>query len=111
MLACGTVSSTCGQVCSYPLALVRTRLQAPCKLLFCIPFIRLLLILIYYFVSDLEGPDTRTMVSVFREIWVKEGMVGLYRGITPNFMKVAPAVSISYVVYERCREALGVTMS
>ncbi|XP_025425812.1 calcium-binding mitochondrial carrier protein SCaMC-2-like isoform X1 [Sipha flava] len=89
LLACGTVSSTCGQVCSYPLALVRTRLQAPC----------------------LEGPDTRTMMSVFREIWLKEGVAGLYRGITPNFMKVAPAVSISYVVYERCREALGVTMS
>ncbi|XP_026685811.1 calcium-binding mitochondrial carrier protein SCaMC-2-A-like, partial [Diaphorina citri] len=28
LLACGTASSTCGQVCSYPLALVRTRLQA-----------------------------------------------------------------------------------
>ena len=27
-LACGTVSSTCGQLASYPLALVRTRLQA-----------------------------------------------------------------------------------
>lgn len=51
------------------------------------------------------------MVSVFKDIWSKEGPTGLYRGITPNFMKVAPAVSISYVVYERCREALGVTMS
>jgi len=50
------------------------------------------------------------MMSVFREIWIKEGMAGLYRGITPNFMKVAPAVSISYVVYERCREALGASM-
>lgn len=28
LLACGTVSTICGQVCSYPLALVRTRLQA-----------------------------------------------------------------------------------
>ena len=28
LLACGTVSSTCGQLASYPLALVRTRLQA-----------------------------------------------------------------------------------
>ena len=28
LLACGTISSTCGQLASYPLALVRTRLQA-----------------------------------------------------------------------------------
>lgn len=28
LLACGSTSSTLGQVCSYPLALVRTRLQA-----------------------------------------------------------------------------------
>jgi len=28
LLACGTVSSTCGQLASYPFSLVRTRLQA-----------------------------------------------------------------------------------
>lgn len=28
LLACGSISSTLGQMCSYPLALVRTRLQA-----------------------------------------------------------------------------------
>ena len=28
LLACGTTSSTCGQLASYPLALIRTRLQA-----------------------------------------------------------------------------------
>lgn len=52
-----------------------------------------------------------TMVGLFRHIIAKEGAVGLYRGITPNFMKVAPAVSISYVVYEKCRQALGVSMT
>jgi solute carrier family 25 phosphate transporter 23/24/25/41 len=38
-----------------------------------------------------------------------EGPRGLYRGIAPNFLKVAPAVSISYVVYESVRKKLGVT--
>lgn len=31
LLACGSASSTLGQMCSYPLALVRTRLQAQGK--------------------------------------------------------------------------------
>jgi solute carrier family 25 (mitochondrial phosphate transporter), member 23/24/25/41 len=52
-----------------------------------------------------------TMTGVFRAIIATEGLAGLYRGITPNFLKVAPAVSISYVVYEHCRKALGVTMT
>jgi solute carrier family 25 (mitochondrial phosphate transporter), member 23/24/25/41 len=35
---------------------------------------------------------------------IKErGVFGLYSGITPNFMKAIPAVSISYVVYEKIR--------
>ncbi|TNN33545.1 Calcium-binding mitochondrial carrier protein SCaMC-2 [Liparis tanakae] len=37
-----------------------------------------------------------------------EGPRGLYRGLTPNFMKVIPSVSISYVVYESLKIRLGV---
>lgn len=92
LLACGTASSTCGQVCSYPLALVRTRLQAQV-------------------ITNVGTGSHYTMTSLLRDIIREEGWVGLYRGITPNFMKVAPAVSISYVVYERCRQALGVNMT
>ena len=51
------------------------------------------------------------MSGLFRVILKNEGPRGLYRGITPNFMKVIPAVSISYVVYENVRKFLGVEMT
>uniref|UniRef100_T1JKC1 EF-hand domain-containing protein n=1 Tax=Strigamia maritima TaxID=126957 RepID=T1JKC1_STRMM len=92
LLACGTASSTCGQIASYPLALVRTRLQAQAV------------------VASVKNSEA-TMTGLFRNIVQTEGLPGLYRGIAPNFLKVAPAVSISYVVYERSRQALGVTMT
>ncbi|XP_012693257.1 calcium-binding mitochondrial carrier protein SCaMC-2-B isoform X6 [Clupea harengus] len=87
LLACGTMSSTCGQLASYPLALVRTRMQAQ---------------------ATLEGGPQMTMSGLFRHIVRTEGAIGLYRGLAPNFMKVIPAVSISYVVYENIKVYLGV---
>lgn len=39
ILACGTISSVCGQLASYPLALVRTRLQASSKAFFCVALV------------------------------------------------------------------------
>ncbi|XP_011495317.1 PREDICTED: calcium-binding mitochondrial carrier protein SCaMC-2-A isoform X2 [Ceratosolen solmsi marchali] len=89
LILCGTVSSTAGQVCSYPLALVRTRLQAQ--------------------IGPVNGQNN--MVGIFTDIFKREGLKGLYRGLTPNFLKVAPAVSTSYVVYEYVRSALGVNMT
>ncbi|XP_029440184.1 calcium-binding mitochondrial carrier protein SCaMC-3-like isoform X1 [Rhinatrema bivittatum] len=88
LLACGTASSTCGQIASYPLALVRTRMQAQ---------------------ASIVGAPQLSMLGLFRHILSQEGVLGLYRGIAPNFMKVIPAVSISYVVYENMKVALGVT--
>uniref|UniRef100_A0A3B4F1Z5 Calcium-binding mitochondrial carrier protein SCaMC-3-like n=1 Tax=Pundamilia nyererei TaxID=303518 RepID=A0A3B4F1Z5_9CICH len=87
LLGCGTVSSTCGQLASYPLALIRTRMQAQ---------------------AITEGKPKLTMVGQFKYIISHEGVPGLYRGITPNFLKVIPAVSISYVVYEHMKKVLGV---
>ncbi|XP_062854934.1 calcium-binding mitochondrial carrier protein SCaMC-2-A [Trichomycterus rosablanca] len=87
LLSCGTISSTCGQLASYPLALVRTRMQAQ---------------------ATVKGNSQVTMSGLFKHILKTEGPSGLYRGLTPNFLKVIPAVSISYVVYEHIKSALGV---
>uniref|UniRef100_A0A8C5GBL6 Calcium-binding mitochondrial carrier protein SCaMC-1-like n=1 Tax=Gouania willdenowi TaxID=441366 RepID=A0A8C5GBL6_GOUWI len=88
LLGCGTISSTCGQLASYPLALVRTRMQAQ---------------------ASLDASDQSSMSSLIRKILAKDGFFGLYRGILPNFMKVIPAVSISYVVYEYTKTGLGIS--
>ncbi|CAK5058472.1 unnamed protein product [Meloidogyne enterolobii] len=89
VISCGVISSTCGQILTYPLALVRTRLQA----------------------LNLINDQPTTMKGQFIYIYTKDGIKGLYRGFIPNFMKVIPAVSISYVTYEQCRKMLGVKMS
>lgn len=47
LLACGSVSSTLGQVCSYPLALVRTRLQAQGKIIYSKKKVVLVVVLLF----------------------------------------------------------------
>lgn len=89
VLGCGTLSSTCGQLASYPLALIRVRQQANVA------------------VNGKPG----SLIAHFRSILQTDGPRGLYRGLTPNILKVAPAVSISYVVYEQARKMLGAKMT
>uniref|UniRef100_A0A8D0CS71 Calcium-binding mitochondrial carrier protein SCaMC-2-A-like n=1 Tax=Sander lucioperca TaxID=283035 RepID=A0A8D0CS71_SANLU len=55
LLACGTVSSTCGQLASYPLALVRTRMQAQ---------------------AATGGNQQVTMSGLFKQILQTEGPTG-----------------------------------
>lgn len=55
-----------------------------------------------------KGDNQVTMSGLFKQIIKTEGPSGLYRGLTPNFLKVIPAVSISYVVYEHIKSTLGV---
>ncbi|KAL7668982.1 hypothetical protein ACOME3_009658 [Neoechinorhynchus agilis] len=82
LLMCGSVSTFTAQIVSYPLALVRTRLQA-------------------------QVNKEMTMSKMFAHIWRQQGLVGFYKGIVPNACKVLPAVSISYIVYETMKKSLG----
>ncbi|EDL38226.1 RIKEN cDNA 4933406J04, partial [Mus musculus] len=81
-----TLSTTCGQMASYPLTLVRTRMQAQ---------------------DTVEGSNP-TMQGVFKRILSQQGWPGLYRGMTPTLLKVLPAGGISYLVYEAMKKTLGV---
>lgn len=66
-------------------------------------------VFLLFFPASLEGSEQVSMSKLVKKIMEKEGFFGLYRGILPNFMKVIPAVSISYVVYEYMRSGLGIS--
>eukprot|EP00013_Stygamoeba_regulata_P000304 CAMPEP_0177638088 /NCGR_PEP_ID=MMETSP0447-20121125/5306_1 /TAXON_ID=0 /ORGANISM="Stygamoeba regulata, Strain BSH-02190019" /LENGTH=438 /DNA_ID=CAMNT_0019140035 /DNA_START=24 /DNA_END=1340 /DNA_ORIENTATION=+ len=86
LLACGAVSSSCGQLVAYPLQLVRTRLQA----------------------QGLPGrPMYNGMLHCMALIARSDGVRGFYRGLLPNFLKSLPAISISYAVYETAKKQLA----
>lgn len=92
ILFCAIFSSTIAQTATYPLSLIRTRLQAMAIM------------------HDTNQPST--MCGQVRFIYNNyEGLKGFYRGFIPNFIKVMPAVSISYLTYEECRRLLGAKMS
>jgi solute carrier family 25 phosphate transporter 23/24/25/41 len=87
VLACGMISSTMAMLCTYPINLVRTRLQA----------------------SGMPGTtEYAGPLDVVRQAVRAGGLGALYQGLLPNLLKVLPATSISYAVYDRlCKDAPG----
>ncbi|XP_042852469.1 calcium-binding mitochondrial carrier protein SCaMC-1-like isoform X6 [Panthera tigris] len=86
LLGCSALSHTCGQIASFPLNLVRTRMQ----------------------VQALEEKGTTTsMIHLIQEIHNNEGKKGFFRGLTPNIIKVLPAVIISCAAYEKVTQHMG----
>jgi solute carrier family 25 (mitochondrial phosphate transporter), member 23/24/25/41 len=98
LLACGAVSGTAGQFVAYPLDLVRRRLQiqgmSTGQTVAGSP-------------TPSSGPRPGA-VDILRTQYAEQGIRGWYRGMGANMLKVVPAVSISWAVYEHTKRALGV---
>lgn len=47
------------------------------------------------------------MIQHIQDIYNKEGKRGFFRGLTPNIVKVLPAVGFSCVAYEKVKQHLG----
>ncbi|KAH6711113.1 mitochondrial carrier domain-containing protein [Leptodontidium sp. MPI-SDFR-AT-0119] len=82
----GAFSGAFGASIVYPVNLLRTRLQAQGTVL--------------------HPPTYTGIIDVAQKTVKNEGFKGLFKGITPNLLKVVPAVSITYVVYENAKKAL-----
>ncbi|KAG5046066.1 hypothetical protein JHK82_015447 [Glycine max] len=84
-LGCGTISGAVGATCVYPLQVIRTRLQAQ---------------------PSNTSDAYKGMFDAFRRTFQLEGFIGFYKGLFPNLLKVVPAASITYVVYESLKKTL-----
>ncbi|KAF8397388.1 hypothetical protein HHK36_016301 [Tetracentron sinense] len=87
-LACGSLSGIASSTATFPLDLVRRRMQ-------------------------LEGAGGRARVyktglfGTFGHIIRAEGLHGLYRGILPEYYKVVPSVGIVFMTYETMKILLS----
>ena len=71
----------------WPLNLLRTRMQTQ---------------------GTVVHPKTYTgFLDCTRQTLQGEGVKGLFKGITPNLIKVVPAVAITYVVYDKSKQSFG----
>lgn len=83
----GTLASVIAQTATYPLNVVRTKLQT-------------------------QGVNNRPkiykgMSDCFAHLIKKEGVQGLFRGLTANYLKAVPASAITFVVYEEMQKLSG----
>ncbi|XP_010923203.1 uncharacterized protein [Elaeis guineensis] len=87
-LACGSISGIASSTVTFPLDLVRRRMQ-------------------------LEGAVGKARVynsglfGTFRHIIYTEGFRGLYRGILPEYYKVVPGFGIVFMTYETLKSCLS----
>ncbi|KAM3536352.1 hypothetical protein MY4038_000510 [Beauveria bassiana] len=83
----GATSGAFGASVVYPLNVVRTRLQTQG--------------------TAMHSATYNGIWDVTQQTIQREGVRGLYKGLTPNLLKVAPALSITWVVYENSKKILG----
>ncbi|KAL2255914.1 hypothetical protein VTK26DRAFT_2486 [Humicola hyalothermophila] len=83
----GATSGALGASIVYPLNVLRTRLQTQG--------------------TAMHPPTYTGIVDVATRTVRNEGVRGLYKGLTPNLLKVAPALSITWVCYENMKTLLA----
>eukprot|EP01083_Nonionella_stella_P016161 45187_1 len=99
ILLTGSFSSVCGQVVAYPMQVIRTKLQSQGQ---CIN-----LKLRDGTMISKTCPQFNGMSDCVRCTLLQDGFRGFYKGIMPNFMKSVPAISISYLVFEKTKPLLA----
>ncbi|KAK4940193.1 hypothetical protein LTR10_019621 [Elasticomyces elasticus] len=85
-LAAGAISGAVAQTCTYPFDVLRRRFQ----------------------INSMSGMgyQYKSIWDAIRTIVGQEGVLGLYKGIVPNLLKVAPSMASSWLSFEMTRDFL-----
>ncbi|KAI9900058.1 hypothetical protein N3K66_004320 [Trichothecium roseum] len=85
-LVAGAVSGAVAQTCTYPFDVLRRRFQ----------------------INTMSGMgyQYKGIFDAIRVIVAQEGLKGLYKGIVPNLLKVAPSMASSWLSFEMTRDFL-----
>ncbi|KAI0930350.1 hypothetical protein AcW1_009067 [Taiwanofungus camphoratus] len=88
-LLCGALAGSISQTLTYPFDVLRRKMQ----------------------VTGMGMPGARYdgALHALQSVVRSEGVRGLYRGLWPNLLKVAPSIATSFFVYELVKELLGAT--
>lgn len=83
-LLCGAVAGVVGQTSSYPLDIVRRRMQT----------------------SAVKNHHYQTVTSTIVKVYKEEGVMAFFKGLSMNWVKGPIAVSISFATYDKIRDTL-----
>lgn len=86
-LACGALAGSISQTLTYPFDVLRRKMQ-----------VRGL--------GSALGPQYNGALHALQMILKTEGVKGLYRGLWPNLLKVAPSIATSFFTYELVKDFL-----
>ena len=85
-LCAGAISGGCAQTCTYPFDVLRRRFQ----------------------INTMNGMGFKynSMWQAVAMILKQEGVKGMYKGIVPNLLKVAPSMASNWLTFEMTRDFL-----
>ncbi|KAF9130689.1 hypothetical protein BGW39_002791 [Mortierella sp. 14UC] len=86
-LACGGIAGAVSQTASYPLEVVRRKMQVA---------------------GALDPKMFVGMRETARQLYITKGVRGFFVGLSIGYLKVTPLVAISFTVYERMKAALEI---
>lgn len=97
-----------GIIVTYPVALIRAKVQAAAYYHVKPPVTSAILqSASACLTATIRKPEPVTVRSLLRTIWKGDGLVGFYRGLGTNLVKVLPATAISMLTYETIRREVN----